>query len=203
MALAKKSGRRMLTVAAWIAAALAFAPAMRAQDGPEKGGHEEQFWTGGGTSQPGGVRGINVWNAGFRYGWILTEAYGPKILRGRFEYAVDAVPIFWFFEPGGTAFGAGLDPVGLKWNFDAGSRVVPYFDATAGFVFASRAVPSGAWHGNFTTGGALGAHLLGKFANFNAEVRFMHISNAGLTTYNPGINTLQVRIGIGRFLRSN
>jgi hypothetical protein len=31
----------------------------------------------------------------------------------------------------------------------------------------------------------------------------MHISNAGLTTYNPGINTIQVRIGLGRFLRSN
>ena len=149
------------------------------------------------------MRGVNVWNAGVSSGGIMTEAHGPTMQRGRFEYAVDALPNVWLFEPGGTAFGAGLDPLDLKWNFDAGSRVVPYFDATAGFVFASRDVPPGAWQGNFTTGGALGAHLLGKFANFNAEVRFMHISNAGLTTYNPGINTIQVRIGIGRFLRSN
>ena len=201
-----KLSRRSGAAAAWFAvlvAALMLAPSMRAQDGPEKGGHEVQFWTGGGTSRNGGVRDISIWNAGFRYGWILTEAHGPKVLRGRFEYAVDAVPIFWFFQPGGTAFGAGLNPLDLKWNFDAGSRVVPYFDASAGIVFASRAVPPGAGHVNFTTGGALGAHLLGKRANINAEVRFMHISNAGLTTYNPGINTLQVRIGIGRFLRSN
>jgi hypothetical protein len=35
--------------------------------------------------------------------------------------------------------------------------------------------------------------------NWSAELRFMHISNAGLATPNPGINTLQVRIGFGRF----
>jgi hypothetical protein len=27
----------------------------------------------------------------------------------------------------------------------------------------------------------------------------MHISNAGLADRNPGINTLQVRVGFGRF----
>src|SRR5580765_766597 len=47
------------------------APEARAQDGPEKGGHEIQFWTGGGWSTNGGVRDTRVWNAGFRYGWIL------------------------------------------------------------------------------------------------------------------------------------
>jgi hypothetical protein len=29
----------------------------------------------------------------------------------------------------------------------------------------------------------------------------MHISNAGLATPNPGINTVQVRLGVGRFFR--
>jgi len=27
----------------------------------------------------------------------------------------------------------------------------------------------------------------------------MHISNAGLSSPNPGINTVQVRIGVGKF----
>ncbi len=185
-------------------AVLAALPAARAQNpgatpGPEKGGYEVQFWTAGGHSAKGGASGIGVWNAGFRYGWILTGAHGPGILRGRFEYAVDAIPIFWFFQPGGTAFGAGLDPVGLKWIFQGTRRIAPYADADAGLVFASRDVPPGAWRGNFTTGAALGAHILGGRANWNAEIRFMHISNAGLTAYNPGINTVQVRIGMGRF----
>ena len=124
-------------------------------------------------------------------------------MRGRFEYALDATPIFWFFQPGGTAFGAGLSPLVLKWNFDAGSSVVPYVEAGAGFVFTSRDVPPGAWQGNFTSSGAIGMHFLRERGNFSAEIRYMHISNAGLTTYNPGINTIQVRIGLGRFIRSN
>lgn len=184
-------------------AMLAMAPPVRAQQGPEKGGHEVQVWTGGGSSTNGGVREIGVWNAGFRYGWILTEGLGPSFLHGRFEYAVDTAPIFWFFQPGGTAFGAGLSPVVLKWNFDAGDRVVPYVEANAGFVFSSRRVPPGAWRGNFTSSGAIGAHFLKDRGNLSAEVRFMHISNAGLTTYNPGINTIQVRIGLGRFFGPN
>ena len=49
----------------------------------------------------------------------------------------------------------------------------------------------------------MGTHFLKERGNLSAEVRFMHISNAGLTTYNPGINTIQVRIGIGRFFGSN
>ena len=162
---------KQLFAGAWlvvISAILAPASPARAQEGPEKGGHEVQFWTGGGSSTNGGVRDISVWNAGFRYGWILTEAHGPGILRGRFEYALDTAPIFWFFQPGGTAFGAGLSPVVLKWNFDAGSRVVPYLEANAGIVFSSRDVPPGAWRGNFTSSGAVGAHFLRDRGNFSA-----------------------------------
>jgi len=180
----------------------ALAPPARAQQGPEKGGREFHVWTGGGPSRPGGVRDIGVWNAGFRYGWILTEARGPSILRGRLEYAVDAVPVFWFFQPGGTAFGAGLSPLALKWNFDVSSSVVPYVEAGAGMVFTSRDVPPGTGRINFTSGGALGAHFLRGSGNLSAEIRFMHVSNAGLSNNNPGINTIQVRIGLGVFNRS-
>jgi hypothetical protein len=42
-------------------------------------------------------------------------------------------------------------------------------------------------------------HVLGEKHDWTAEVRFMHISNAGLATPNPGINTIQVRIGWGAF----
>jgi Lipid A 3-O-deacylase (PagL) len=191
-----------------LAVAVAFlavsAQPARAQQGPEKGGHEQEVWTGGGPTTKGGVHNIGIWNAGYRYAWVLTDPFGPKPLRMRFEYGFDAMPIFWFFEPGGTAYGAGLDPVVMKFNFDAGSRVVPYVDANLGFVFATRDIPPGTWHGAFASSGAVGAHILGRRGyNLAAEVRFMHISNAGLTNYNPGINTIQVRIGIGKFSSPN
>jgi len=30
-------------------------------------------------------------------------------------------------------------------------------------------------------------------------LKYIHISNAGLATPNPGLNTIQVRLGIGKF----
>ena len=97
-----------------------------AQDRPEEGGHELQVWTGGGRSVPGGTKDKGVWNVGVRYGWILTVPHGPGFLKGRFEYAVDAVPAFVVFQPSGTVYGAGVNPLGLKWIFATRSDVQPY-----------------------------------------------------------------------------
>jgi hypothetical protein len=171
-----------------------------AQQGPEDGGHEVQFWTGGGHSVPGGTKNTGVWNAGLRYGWILTRPHGPGFLSGRFEYAVDAVPVFLVFQPANTAYGVGFNPIGLKWNFATRRPVVPYLEIDGGTLFTNHNVPTGTNTVNFMTSGVLGMHLLNQRFNWSIEARYMHISNAGLATPNPGINTFQVRLGIGRFL---
>src|SRR3954462_12925609 len=86
-----------------------------AQTRLEDGGHEIQVWTGGGHSVPGGTSDTGVWNAGLRYGWTLARPHLPGLRNGRFEYALDAVPLFLVFQPGKTAFGAGFNPLNLKW----------------------------------------------------------------------------------------
>src|ERR1700752_4149720 len=88
------------------------------QAAPEKGGNEVQIWAGGGHSVSGGRGHIGVFNAGLRYGWILTDPHLPGFLRGRFEYAVDAVPVFVVFQPTNTAYGAAMNPFALVWHFD-------------------------------------------------------------------------------------
>ena len=103
-----------------------FFPLPAAQDRPEEGGHELQVWTGGGRSVPGGTKDTSVWNAGVRYGWILTAPHGPGFLKGRFEYAVDAVPAFAVFQPANTAYGAGVNPLGLKWIFATRGDMSPF-----------------------------------------------------------------------------
>jgi hypothetical protein len=45
----------------------------------------------------------------------------------------------------------------------------------------------------------MGLHFLRSRHNISAEVRYMHISNAGLSALNPGINTIQFRLGFGCF----
>jgi hypothetical protein len=182
---------------------------------PEKGGNEVQVWLGGGHSvggretlfpsgmgQPafdGGNHNTSVLNAGLRYGWILTDPHLPSVLRGRFEYALDAVPVFVAFQPASTAYGLGFDPLGLKWNFERRGRLSPYFELTGGVFFTSHNVPMGTNTVNFMDQAALGTHILGAKYNWSLEFRFMHISNAGLSTPNPGLNTVQVRLGIGKF----
>jgi lipid A 3-O-deacylase len=173
-----------------------------AQARVEDGGHEIQLWTGGGYSVPGGTSNTGVWNVGLRYGWILTRPHLPGFLNGRFEYALDAVPVFVVFQPANTAYGAGFNPLNLKWNFATRGRIVPYLELSGGTLFSNHDIPTGTNNVNFTSAAALGTHFLGESRNWSVEVRYMHISNAGLGDRNSGINTVQVRLGIGKFLGS-
>jgi lipid A 3-O-deacylase len=186
--------KRFILVALLLLSSVAWAQAR-----PEDGGHEFQIWTGGGHSVAGGTSNTGVWNVGLRYGWILTRPRGPGFLKGRFEYAVDAVPVFMIFQRYNTAYGAGVNPLGLKWDFAARGRIEPYFELNGGTLFTTHEVPTGTSSVNFTSAAALGMHLLGDKHALSVEVRYMHISNAGLTSPNPGINTVQVRVGIGKF----
>ena len=166
---------------------------------PEEGGHEVQIWTGGGYTVPGGTKDTGVWNAGLRYGWILTAPHGPGFLKGRFEYAIDAIPLFLVFQPANTAYGVGFDPLTLKWNFATRGKVAPFMELNGGVLFTNHNVPTGTNHVNFASSLAFGTHILGPKYNWSLEARYMHISNAGLATPNPGINTVQFRLGVGRF----
>ena len=175
------------------------APAAYAQQGPEEGGHEIQVWTSGGYGVKGIASHTGVWTVGARYGWILTGPHGPGFLRGQFEYAVDAVPVFMLFQPVNTAYGAAVNPLALKWNFERHGRIVPYIELGGGALFTNVAAPPGTSRINFTTNGAVGLHFLTGRLNWSADLRYMHISNAGLSAVNPGINVMQLRLGVGLF----
>jgi len=177
-----------------LAASVAWAEAR-----PEDGGREIQLWTAGGHSVAGGTGKTSVWNLGLRYGWILTRPHGPGLLKGRFEYAVDVVPAFLVFQPANTAYGAGFNPLNLKWDFATRERIVPYLELSGGTLFTNHTVPAGTNTINFTPSAALGTHFLRDSGNWAVELRYVHISNAGLERRNPGINTLQVRLAIGKF----
>ncbi len=186
--------KRLIAVALLLVSSVAWA-----QNRPEDGGHEIQVWTGGGPSVPGGTSDTSVWNVGLRYGWILTQPHGPGFLKGRFEYAVDLVPVFMVFQRYNTAYGAGFSPLGLKWDFAARGRIEPYLELGGGTLFSNHQVPIGTSAVNFTPSAALGMHVLDDKYAFSVELRYLHISNAGLSSPNPGINTLEVRVGWGKF----
>jgi len=170
-----------------------------AQARPGDGSNEVQLWIGGGHSVPGGTANNNVWNVGGRYGWILTKPHGPGFLKGRFEYVLDATPLFIVQQKYNTAYGGGFSPLGLKWDFATRGNVAPYLELNGGTLFTDKEVPTGTSAVNFTSAAAFGVHLFGEKYAWSLEARYMHISNAGLATPNPGINTVQVRVGVGKF----
>jgi Lipid A 3-O-deacylase (PagL) len=165
-------------------------------------GHEWEIWTGAGGDPIGTPKitlGNGLWTAGARYGWILTDAHGPGVLRGRFEYAVDAVPVLVVFQPGGAAYGIGVNPWIMKWNFVARGRVSPYIEIGGGLVFTTRQVPLGANKFNFSPTGAIGVNLLRGKYHWSVEFRYLHISDAQITAFNPGTDTFGFRVGFGKF----
>ncbi|MGA7218516.1 MAG: acyloxyacyl hydrolase [Candidatus Sulfotelmatobacter sp.] len=170
-----------------------------AQAGPEQGSNEVEVWAGGGHSVPGGTSSTGAFDAGLRYGWVITGEHLPAFLRGRFEYTVDGVPVYLIFQPANTAYGVGFNPLGLKWNFVRRGRFSPYFELSGGVVFTNHSVPTYTNDVNFTPSAALGTHILGEKYNWSVDLRYLHISSAGLGNYNPGLNTVQVRLGVGRF----
>lgn len=164
----------------------------------EQGATEVQVWTSGGHSVPGGRGDTGIWNVGLRYGWVLTNPHGPGFLKGRFEFAIDAVPAYLIFQRRNTVYGVGINPLNLKWNFATRGHIRPYVELSGGTLFTTDKVPAFTSKVNFTPSAALGTHILGKYA-WAIEARYLHISNAGLGDLNPGLNTFEVRLGIGRF----
>jgi len=176
-----------------------FAIPAHGQDGPETGGKEETFWISGGHGTNGRTQHTTLFQSGFRYGWILTAPHGPSVLRGRFECAIDAIPVNVFIQRTNTAYGIAANPLGLVWNFEKRGRIVPYIDLDGGVLLTNIPVPTGTSHINFTSGGGIGMHIVsGKFT-WTADVRFVHTSNNNLVYPNPGMNAVQLRLGIGWF----
>jgi hypothetical protein len=161
-----------------------------AQERPAAANNELAVFVSGGHGTTGTTSDTGILSFGLRYG------FGP--LHGRFEYAVDAVPATLVFQRNNT-FGTGIDPLVLKWDFERPGRWAPYAEIDGGLLFTTEQIPPGTSNVNFTPGAALGFQFFGRHWNPVIAVRYLHISNAGLSAPNPGINTVQVMIGLGRF----
>lgn len=152
-----------------------------------KGRWEFGFWSGGGTGLNGSTRDTQMLITGFRVAKALT----PRI-----QYAFEVIPVFVIFQKD-TVYGADITPFLLKWNFKGTSKkMFPYLLGGAGTLLSVSDVPEGTSHFNFTPQGGIGLHLSTQEKRAIAfELRFVHISNGGFQSPNPGINSLQLHVG--------
>lgn len=173
-----------------------FSASLCAQD-VTRGARETEFFVQGGHSVSGGRGNIGAFNAGARFGFGLFN-----LGQGSFQYELEAIPIFYVVQPGKNAYGISFTPFDLKYNFARNSnRVMPFIELGGGFLITNNDVPAGTNIVNFTPQAGIGVHVPVAGNGYHATLAFkyVHISNAGLSVPNPGVNTIQFRLGVGKF----
>jgi hypothetical protein len=119
--------------------------------------------------------------AGVHAGKVLTGNFGPGLLRGNFEYAVEVVPYWQSFTPvfprvscaqataaspvvcsqpynvGGTYTGASITPIILRWNLARPGKLAPWIQGAGGVVWTNHKYPAyGDTTANIVTNGPNG-----------------------------------------------
>lgn len=109
--------------------------------------------------------------AGVQAGKVLTGNYGPGIVRGNFEYAVQVFPLWQAYTPkfqrekcisnpptpvgggppyvcsapytvGGTFTGISITPMLLRWNFVGTRKISPWLQGGGGMIWTNHKFPA-------------------------------------------------------------
>lgn len=101
--------------------------------------------------------------AGVQAGKVLTGNYGPEMLKGNFEYAVQVFPLWQAYTPrfqretctaaaffscsapytvGGTFTGISITPILLRWNFVGTRRFSPWLQGGGGMIWTNHKFPA-------------------------------------------------------------
>jgi hypothetical protein len=157
--------------------------------------------------EAGGSYGLAAFGSRQRHDLALTSlAYGHMLsrvkgqghwYRGNWEWRAELF--------GGAQYSpadewiVGLTPH-LRYNFATGTRVVPFVDGGAGFTGTGIREPDLSNVFEFNLQGGLGVHwfLKDKVA-LTLEVCYMHLSCAGISSPNLGVNGVLGTVGLSRF----
>ncbi len=160
------------------------------------GSKEAEPFIQGGHSAAGGRGNSGVFSAGVRFGYPFLKA--PM---GNLEYTIDFIPIFYITQIH-NAYGVSFTPFNIKYNLTHFRRVIPYIELGGGVLFTNHDVPDGTSAVNFTPQAGIGIHFPVKprsNKHLGLALKYVHISNAGLTVPNPGVNTVQIKLSVGHF----
>ena len=136
-----------------------------------------------------------------RVGYMVTNPFFSGIPRGNIELLGEVFGGPIIYGPGDVAAGF---TVAARYNFvQPGWRVVPYLQAGVGAAYTDIAEGSAAGDAvsqsvNFNLQAIGGVQfLLNSRWSLNAEASYRHISNAGLSDPNYGIDQLGGALGFG------
>ena len=129
------------------------------------------------------------------WGRELTGDLGRGIIRGRFVWAVEAMPIFAQAQPT-HVYGVGIAPVLWRWNFAPRPRWSAFGELAMGGLWSSAPVPEQTKRANFTAhwGGGVRLHVSAG-RSLVLAYRLQHISNGNQLQTNPGVNSHLLFVG--------
>lgn len=132
------------------------------------------------------------------WGRELTRSLGPGMLRGRFVWAAEAMPVFAQLEPS-RLYGFGIAPAVWRWNFEPHPRWSAFAELSMGGLWTSAPIPDGNARANFTAhwGGGVRLFASGRHA-LVFGYRFQHLSNGNALRSNPGVNSHVMLVGMSR-----
>ena len=165
-----------------------------------RGMNEFGVWGGGAFNSPtaiGTAEERKFLTIGLRYGRVFATSRHVA-----FEYTADVVPVAVVFQPDfarafnrspdRSIYGAGVSPIGFKFNFNRRSRTQLFASLSGGLLYFRRPVPvdvPGATRLNYTFEFSGGAQIFTRPRRaVTIGYRFQHISNGGRSQINPGLD---------------
>ena len=125
--------------------------------------------------------------AGFAYGYRCWSWNSVSI-----SYTAAAMPLATLIEPGHSVYGFAVAPVGFTFQFARERRVHPFVETMGGIIASSQPIPQNQPDASglnffFDFGGGI-RWRAGQRGAVSMGYRFLHISNAGTTRFNPGVD---------------
>lgn len=177
--------------------------------------HEYAALVQGGAGFTDNRDGFKFFLAGVHAGRVLTNNYGPGLLRGNFEYAVELFPYWQSATPkfqrvscllpivgttcnpsrpytvGGTFHGVSATPIILRWNFAPHSKLTPWMQGAGGVLWTNHKYPSyGDTSPNLNTNGPNGD---ASVWNFTPQVGIgAHYFTRPARSIDVGVNAIHI-----------
>jgi opacity protein-like surface antigen len=169
-----------------------------------KGTNEFGLWAGGSPDSSrifGNVEDRKLVLFALRYGRVLAAWDWVSL-----EYTLDIFPAALVFEPDrvrrgdSTIYGAGLSPLGFKFNFGQ-SWIQPFVATSVGFLYFEDDVPvPDSSRFNFTPAIGLGLQFfLAPKRALTVGYKLHHMSNAHTSDNNPGMDSHVFYVGFSFF----
>jgi lipid A 3-O-deacylase PagL len=167
-----------------------------------KGTNEFGLWIGGSPDSFGNTTDRQMLLVALRYGRVFAAWESVSL-----EYTLDIYPAAVVFEPDrvrsgrSTIYGGGVAPLGFKVNFATQQRIQPFIAGSIGLLYFQEDIPvPDSSRFNFSSQIGLGVQFfLAPKRALTLGYKLDHISNAGISGNNPGMNSHVIYTGFSFF----